>query len=174
MIRHTRRADLDHIEPYDEDGPPGQTKPENLAPLCRRHHRAKTSPRWRYERLPDGSYRWHAPGIRLTGDTARHESHRRALRLLVQPGVPQTYKVRGAPGEFHAQRCAPSTELCTFGVDPASSLLHCAISTTDSLAIHPTLAVETRLVAAAGERGQCGVQVLAVISRHQRGHPAEG
>ncbi|GAB3777351.1 HNH endonuclease [Nocardioides ungokensis] len=59
-----RTADLDHIEPYipmDEGGPPGQTRPENLAPLCRRHHRAKTSRRWRYRRRPDSTYQWHGP-----------------------------------------------------------------------------------------------------------------
>ena len=37
-----RRCDLDHIQAYDEHGPPGQTHPRNLAPLCRRHHNAKT------------------------------------------------------------------------------------------------------------------------------------
>ena len=35
-------ADLDHITPYEENGPPGQTRPDALAALCRRHHRAKT------------------------------------------------------------------------------------------------------------------------------------
>ncbi|GAB3783605.1 HNH endonuclease signature motif containing protein [Nocardioides ungokensis] len=59
-----RTADLDHIKPYipiDEGGPPGQTHPGNLAPLCRRHHRAKTSRRWRYRRRPDSTYEWHGP-----------------------------------------------------------------------------------------------------------------
>ncbi|GAB3780883.1 HNH endonuclease [Nocardioides ungokensis] len=59
-----RTADLDHIDPYiplDEGGPPGQTHPGNLAPLCRRHHRAKTSRRWRYRRRPDSTYQWHGP-----------------------------------------------------------------------------------------------------------------
>ena len=35
--------------------------PANLAPLCRRHHRCKTSGRWRYRRRPDGTYEWHGP-----------------------------------------------------------------------------------------------------------------
>jgi hypothetical protein len=59
--RDARGCDLDHVDPYDEDGPPGQTRPENLAPLCRRHHRCKTSGRWRYRRRPDGSYDWIGP-----------------------------------------------------------------------------------------------------------------
>ncbi|WP_235737635.1 HNH endonuclease signature motif containing protein [Nocardioides alcanivorans] len=54
-------ADLDHINPYqppDEGGPPGQTRPDNLAPLCRRHHLMKTHGRWRYRRARDGTYIW--------------------------------------------------------------------------------------------------------------------
>ncbi|WP_235734815.1 HNH endonuclease signature motif containing protein [Nocardioides alcanivorans] len=54
-------ADLDHIDPYlppGEGGPPGQTRPENLAPLCRRHHLMKTHGHWRYRRTRDGTYIW--------------------------------------------------------------------------------------------------------------------
>jgi hypothetical protein len=59
-----RGCDLDHIAPYlpiDEGGPPGQTSPSRLACLCRRHHNAKTSGRWRYQRNRDGTYTWHGP-----------------------------------------------------------------------------------------------------------------
>jgi 5-methylcytosine-specific restriction endonuclease McrA len=59
--RDSRACDLDHIVPYDEHGPPGQTSPENLATLCRRHHRCKTSGRWSYTRNRDGTYTWHSP-----------------------------------------------------------------------------------------------------------------
>ena len=62
--RDARTCDVDHIEPYDEHGPPGQTRPDNLAPLCRRHHNAKTFGRWRYHRAPDGpgdTYTWTDP-----------------------------------------------------------------------------------------------------------------
>lgn len=59
--RDARRCDLDHIVPYDPDGPPGQTNPANLAALCRRHHRAKTGRRWRYLRHADGAYEWTSP-----------------------------------------------------------------------------------------------------------------
>ncbi|MCF6380014.1 HNH endonuclease [Nocardioides KLBMP 9356] len=65
-------CDLDHIGPYvpiDRGGPPGQTHPGNLAPLCRKHHRAKTFGRFSYRRLPDGSYRWTLPtGVTVTTD----------------------------------------------------------------------------------------------------------
>ena len=70
--RPARSCDLDHIEPYvemDDGGPPGQTRPDNLAPLCRRHHRAKTHDGWAYRRNPDGSYTWTSPaGHRLVAD----------------------------------------------------------------------------------------------------------
>ena len=50
--------DVDHIEPYDTGG---ATSTDNLACLCRRHHRAKTTGRWRYLRTPDGDFQWHGP-----------------------------------------------------------------------------------------------------------------
>jgi uncharacterized membrane protein YgcG len=61
-----RSCDLDHIEPYDHGpeagrAPPGQTHPDNLACLCRKHHRIKTFAGWTYRRTPDGSYRWKDP-----------------------------------------------------------------------------------------------------------------
>ena len=59
--RDARASDLDHITPYDENGPPGQTSPDALAALCRRHHRAKTFRRWRYHRTASGSYQWTGP-----------------------------------------------------------------------------------------------------------------
>jgi hypothetical protein len=73
-----RGCDLDHLEPYvrlDHGGPPGQTHPQNLACLCRRHHRAKTFAGWRYRRLPPATaddaadqpaptYEWTSPHLR--------------------------------------------------------------------------------------------------------------
>ena len=77
--RPSHRCDLDHIDPYlplDEGGPPGQTHPDNLAPLCRKHHRAKTPGRWHYRRLPDGSHHWTTP----TGRTIDVPPPRRVRR----------------------------------------------------------------------------------------------
>ncbi|MDQ6686207.1 MAG: HNH endonuclease [Actinomycetota bacterium] len=62
--RDARGCDLDHInsyQPISQGGPPGQTSPANLAPLCRRHHRCKTFTRWRYHRRRDGTYEWTDP-----------------------------------------------------------------------------------------------------------------
>ena len=55
------RADLDHIDPYDDTGPPDQTSTENLGPGCRLHHRLKTHGGWRCHRLPDGAFEWTSP-----------------------------------------------------------------------------------------------------------------
>ena len=62
--KDARDCDLDHIEAFvemDDGGPPGQTRAGNLAPLCRRHHRAKTHYGWTYHRHTDGSYTWTDP-----------------------------------------------------------------------------------------------------------------
>ena len=75
--RDARGCDLDHITPYDENGPPDQTRPDNLACLCRRHHRAKTLGLWRYTRTPDGHYLWHGPdgAAYLVTPTGTHRPH---------------------------------------------------------------------------------------------------
>ncbi len=59
-----RLCDLDHVAAYvdpGDGGPPGQTRPENLACLCRRHHRLKTFTAWRYRPVAAGSYLWTSP-----------------------------------------------------------------------------------------------------------------
>jgi 5-methylcytosine-specific restriction endonuclease McrA len=82
-----RTCDLDHIVAYrppDEGGPPSQTNPLNLAPLCRRHHRAKTFTGWTYRRRRDGTYTWTSPHGRTSavgpdGTTATTAASLRAL-----------------------------------------------------------------------------------------------
>jgi hypothetical protein len=56
--RRASRCDLDHARPHGRGGP---TCPCNLVPLCRRHHRAKTHSRWRYEVTKPGTYAWTSP-----------------------------------------------------------------------------------------------------------------
>lgn len=62
VFPHCTRAadnlDLDHIVEHNRGGP---TSSDNLAPLCRRHHRAKTHTAWSYTRLADGEYLWRSP-----------------------------------------------------------------------------------------------------------------
>jgi hypothetical protein len=60
------RCDTDHIQPH-ADG--GQTCSCNTAPLCRRHHRAKTHSPWDYTVLARGTYLWTTPnGLKLIRD----------------------------------------------------------------------------------------------------------
>jgi hypothetical protein len=62
--RPARQCDLDHRTPFQdpgEGGPPGQTSPGALAPLCRRHHRCKTAGTWSCERTGPGEYLWTGP-----------------------------------------------------------------------------------------------------------------
>jgi hypothetical protein len=59
--RAAEHADLDHIRPYDPDGPPGQTSTSNLACLCRSHHRLKTHGDWSYTQIEPGIFLWRSP-----------------------------------------------------------------------------------------------------------------
>ena len=60
--RPARHADADHTVPHNKGGP---TSDDNLAPLCRRHHRLKTGTAWHYRALdPDtttGTWLWTDP-----------------------------------------------------------------------------------------------------------------
>ncbi|HET7683154.1 MAG TPA: DUF222 domain-containing protein [Marmoricola sp.] len=63
--RPAEDCDQDHIVPYDPNGPPGQTAPDKLACLCRRHHLLKTHAGWRYHRDRRGNYVWTSPHGRV-------------------------------------------------------------------------------------------------------------
>jgi hypothetical protein len=56
--RPARSCDKDHIVPWDQGG---STSSDNLASLCRRHHRLKTHGGWTYTMLEPGSYLWRSP-----------------------------------------------------------------------------------------------------------------
>ena len=56
--RSARKADADHVIPYAEGG---TTSSDNIAPLCRRHHRLKTHSAWGYTMLEPGTYLWSSP-----------------------------------------------------------------------------------------------------------------
>jgi hypothetical protein len=63
--RDSRSCDLDHVIPYTEPNHPnwrpGQTTPNNLAPLCRFHHRVKTHKGWTYKINKYGRADWTTP-----------------------------------------------------------------------------------------------------------------
>ncbi|GMA22317.1 hypothetical protein GCM10025864_00760 [Luteimicrobium album] len=62
------RCDLDHLDPFDPARPTaGQTRADNLHPVCRAHHNAKTHGGWTTSRDPDNTITWTAPsGHRYT------------------------------------------------------------------------------------------------------------
>jgi hypothetical protein len=55
------RCDLDHTVPFESGG---LTCECNLAPLCRRHHRAKQTPGWRLTQDQPGMMTWRLPSGR--------------------------------------------------------------------------------------------------------------
>ena len=69
--KRAERCDTDHVIPHARDG---TTCSCNTAPLCRRHHRAKTHSAWTYAVLDRGTYLWTTPnGIQLIRD--HHGTH---------------------------------------------------------------------------------------------------
>ena len=56
--RPARSCDKDHCQPYDRGS---TTSSDNIAPLCRSHHRAKTHSGWSYRILRPGAYLWTSP-----------------------------------------------------------------------------------------------------------------
>ena len=61
--RRAHRCDLDHTVPYDPLAPPGrrQTRADNLGPLSRTVHRAKTACRWSVTQPQPGVFEWTSP-----------------------------------------------------------------------------------------------------------------
>ncbi|MHA6511714.1 HNH endonuclease signature motif containing protein [Tessaracoccus sp. Z1128] len=59
--RIARGCDADHTRPFVDGGPRGQTSPDNLGPLCRFTHRAKTHGGWRLTQPEPGQFHWRSP-----------------------------------------------------------------------------------------------------------------
>jgi hypothetical protein len=65
--RPARGCDIDHVIAYDHHADaegraqPGPTSTDNLAALCRTHHRLKTHSAWRYEIVRPGVFGWTSP-----------------------------------------------------------------------------------------------------------------
>ncbi len=59
----SQHCDLDHTDPYDhgDAGPPGQTRTDNLAPISRKPHRAKTARAWQLTQYEGGWLEWTSP-----------------------------------------------------------------------------------------------------------------
>lgn len=95
--RASRGLDLDHTRPFEHGpgAPPGQTCPDNLGPLSRRVHNAKTHAGWRVEQPRPGVFLWTSPlGYRYRVDPdgshglPRLDVSHSAVRIdLVWPGA---------------------------------------------------------------------------------------
>ncbi|WP_202539481.1 MULTISPECIES: HNH endonuclease signature motif containing protein [unclassified Streptomyces] len=70
-----QRCDVDHVIPFDHEHPErgGPTVPDNLQPLCRRHHRLKTHAKgWTVTRSPStGTTTWTTPTGHTYANTPR-------------------------------------------------------------------------------------------------------
>jgi hypothetical protein len=85
------RADADHTIPYvppDDGGPPGQTRLDNLGPLGRGHHRAKTFGAFTLHQPRPGMYLWRTPtGLWFQVDgRGTHPLGRQVPEILRQRG----------------------------------------------------------------------------------------
>ncbi|NDZ78998.1 DUF222 domain-containing protein [Streptomyces sp. SID10853] len=70
-----QRCDLDHIQEFDHDHPEsgGKTVPENLIPICRRHHLMKHRGNWTVTRDPvTGITTWVSPTGHIYLNTPRN------------------------------------------------------------------------------------------------------
>ncbi|MQW76546.1 HNH endonuclease [Nocardioides sp. dk4132] len=68
--RLARRCDTDHVVAHGASPTGGPTCSCNLAPLCRRHHRAKTHTAWTYDKADAATYVWRSPhGLHLIKDS---------------------------------------------------------------------------------------------------------
>lgn len=86
--RLSRRVDLDHPDPFDRHGPPGQTGDHNVAPLGRTHHRAKTHLGYRVIQTGVVEHLWTTPhGLhRRVDTTGTHEIDDTAFFEATHPG----------------------------------------------------------------------------------------
>ena len=98
------KTDLDHIIPFNHHHPDrgGLTTSDDLASLCRTHHRLKTEGIWAYYRNTEGDYIWihgphhpdHNPGTHITstpnGPLAHFAAPRHPHRSRLQQEAAET------------------------------------------------------------------------------------
>jgi hypothetical protein len=69
--RRAKDCDLDHLLAWRDHG---ETKFDNLASECPRHHQVKHEADWTVQRLPDGTVRWTSPTGTPTTDPSTHST----------------------------------------------------------------------------------------------------
>ena len=79
-------CDAHHVDHWDQDGP---TDIENLALLCRHHHRVTHQPGWQMTQSPGEpddpvTFRWRTP----TGRAVESQRHHRSARRSTLPPIP--------------------------------------------------------------------------------------
>ena len=94
-----RFCDLDHVRPW----PAGPTAADNLACLCRRHHRIKQRPGWRVRMMPGAVLEWTDPTGRVRTTTPIDALA--ALVLRAADGAPVPSRGRRPRGR-HRSRSA--------------------------------------------------------------------
>ncbi|MGF9761008.1 DUF222 domain-containing protein [Microvirga sp. 0TCS3.31] len=86
--RPARGCDIDHVTEHDHDAEaegrpqPGPTQTQNLAALCRFHHRLKTHTAWHYRVVEPGVFEWTSP------HGHRHRCDRRGTTAVDQAESP--------------------------------------------------------------------------------------
>ncbi len=118
--RPAEACDLDHVIPYAEGG---TTSSDNIATLCRRHHRLKTHHSgWGYTVLEPGCYLWSSPhgyqflrDHRGTTDVTRDRTSHPPDRVATPPHTPrQHHPARGhrrVPGRMSRPAPPPPPSL---------------------------------------------------------------
>ena len=110
--RPARGCDIDHVIPYDHTPQPKtdhspDRRTDNLAALCRHHHRLKTHTAWRYRMTANGVFEWTSPhGHRFrrdpTGTTAIDPAdgpparHPTTPPTMTPPRTPPQHDLAGA------------------------------------------------------------------------------
>ena len=124
-FRPAEQCDCEHRVPHDPANPAnpdrddgGPTCSCNLAPCCRRHHRAKTTGGWTYVTVEPGVYLWRSPlgyqflkdhtgTLDVTPDTNAPDSPASSKPTSANPDHPAPHPAQhDASGEFGALSAA--------------------------------------------------------------------
>ncbi|MCU1446599.1 MAG: endonuclease [Cryobacterium sp.] len=100
--RPAARSDIDHTKAWEHGGP---TDHDNLAHLCRMHHRLKHHTLWAVEQEPGGVLVWTSPAGQTTAPTRRPTSAR------PPPRHPNHRKPRPPSGRATRPKTRPSRSL---------------------------------------------------------------